>query len=215
LEAIFIDAGSTDNTFDILEKFKKKFSLIEILPHLTQVEAINYGIKKATGLLVGWQNTDDLYAKNTFNEISNLYKKNPDCMIFTGDISLIDTNGIITKRLKYITPNYFYLVSIGMVMASQSTFWKKIIHNEVGFLDIRLNFSFDYEWFIRITKKYKVVHINKVLGYFRLHNESKSHLEKNKFDQENDFLLTGHKKYFFWIIRYYFLKILRLLDLTR
>lgn len=196
LEVILIDGGSTDNTFKVLEKFIDKIDVIEIKPKLSQVEAINHGLIKSTGVLVGWQNTDDLYAINTFEEIAYLYMNNPKYNIFTGDISLIDKNGKIRKRLKYITPNFNYLVNIGMVMASQSTFWKKSIHNEVGILDGKYNYSFDYDWFLRITKKYSVLHSKKVLGFFRMHENSKSYLQKIKFDEENDAILKKYKKVF-------------------
>ena len=61
LEYIIIDGGSTDGTLDVIQKYEPWLTHWESKPDRGQSHAINKGWKLATGEMVGWLNSDDIY----------------------------------------------------------------------------------------------------------------------------------------------------------
>ena len=81
----------------------------------------------------------------------------------------------------------------GMTLTNQACFWKKDVHQDLGFLlNTRLNF--EYEWFLRFLKKFpnSGFHLNKTLGCFRIYKGQKS---QNQSDVDIDLLNEIKKKY--------------------
>ena len=73
-EHIIIDGFSTDNTIEILKKYKHLDWISE--RDEGQSDALNKGFKKCTGDVIGWLNSDDWYHENTFNKVKNILLDN-------------------------------------------------------------------------------------------------------------------------------------------
>lgn len=185
LEFIIIDGGSTDGSIDIIKKYEDRITYWESCVDTGQANAINKGFKIATGEWVGWQNSDDVYCPNTFIELANAINMWPHFDLFLADIYLIDKDEKILNNLRYVTPTFYSLLNEGMVMANQATFWRRDLFSAVGYLDESMHYNFDYEWFLRILKICRSKHINKYWGGLRIHNETKTALNPEKFIIEN------------------------------
>ena len=68
-EHIIIDGNSTDNTIEILKKYKHLKWISE--KDEGQSDALNKGFKRCTGDIIGWLNSDDYYLEDTFNTAKN------------------------------------------------------------------------------------------------------------------------------------------------
>ena len=87
-EHIIYDGGSTDETIDILKEY----------PHLIwfsesdrgQSHAINKGLDKAKGDIIGWLNSDDYFLPGTFSKIMEVFINNPELDAIFGDINIVD-----------------------------------------------------------------------------------------------------------------------------
>ena len=126
IEHLIIDGGSRDQTIEIIKKYKnKKLKLIQKKTNIYQ--AINYGIKKSKGSVIGILGADDIYQnKNVIKRISNEFNKNTNNKIIIGSL-LYFANNNYNKILRYYPNNNFSKTQFkfGMMPPHPSTFIKK------------------------------------------------------------------------------------------
>lgn len=173
LEYIIIDGGSTDGSVDIIKKYEKYFTYWVSEKDTGQADAINKGFKIATGELVAWQNSDDIYLPRAFFRIIEELRKHPDCCVVFSNVYLIDENDEVFKEMRFIPFDLEHLIYYDWNLSSQAVFWKRELFNTVGYLK-NYKVLFDLDWFIRVgkaTKKFRF--IKEFLGAYRIHSKSK------------------------------------------
>ncbi|MES2796184.1 MAG: glycosyltransferase family 2 protein [Bacteroidota bacterium] len=174
-EFIIIDGGSTDNTLEIIEKYKNYITYWVSEKDNGQSDAINKGFKIATGDLLCFQNSDDLFCLNSFKLLSAFYKINPNFDIYFGDLLFVDANDDTLEILK--TSNFDIRSQIleGMQVFNQSMYFKKSLGEEHGYLDESLRFVLDYENILRWAQNgAKLAKIRHLMGAFRIHEDAKT-----------------------------------------
>ena len=205
-EIIVIDGGSNDGTLEFLNNFHDKVKWISEVDN-GQSDAINKGISLSTGNWITWQNCDDYYHdKNAFSIFANAINKNNDKFLFIGNINLVNRENKILRDVKYIRPYFYSLLYEGMTLTNQACFWNKDLNYKIGNLR-NFKINFDYEWFLRILKKFPNCgfHINYTLGCYRLHKNQKTQ-KQNLNDIENLKKIQieyGYKKNYVFYIRMY------------
>lgn len=193
LEYIVVDGGSTDGSVDIIRRYEKRLAWWVSEPDRGQTDAINKGLRRATGEWVAWQNSDDIYYPGAFHDMAKAAAKNPQAGLIIGDMMLIDEHDVALRDIRYVKPNYKALLAEGMLIANQAAFWRRSLQDEFGLLDEKYHCSFDYEWFLRLTRSTKSVHVNHIWGALRLHGETKTSQLTTRFQEENDAIIGGQK----------------------
>lgn len=173
LEYIVIDGGSTDGSVEIIKKYEKYLSFWISEKDEGYADAINKGLQKSTGEILGWLNADDRYAKGTFIKITETFRKHPDGIVVHGNRILIDQNGKVTGWS--CLPPFDPSRSIYTV-CSETAFWRRSAMSRVGVLNSELQFAADFEFFCRLYQSGggKFIKLNEFLGYFRSHPKSKT-----------------------------------------
>jgi glycosyltransferase involved in cell wall biosynthesis len=185
IEFIVIDACSTDETVEILKKYINHFSILKIEKDNGQADAINKGIKLATGDLITWINSDDILYKDSVEKVVSLFSKNPSIDFIYGDVDVVDFCSAKLKLLKgkqVQTPSVFY--HLDLPIPQQGSIWKKEVNTEIGFLNEKWHYVLDREYFLRICLKCKVLYYPYTLGAFRQHFDSKSSSFKDRWINE-------------------------------
>ena len=173
LEYIIIDGGSTDSSVEVIKKYAKDLTYWISEPDHGQSAAINKGFKKATGEIIGWINSDDLYMPETLKTVSHLFEKNPDVDLIYGDVINFHENGKEEYySVKIFNPKDF--ISMNTVH-QPSVFWRRKLLNDIGPLDESLNYFMDYDLWMRVFFKYKTLKISQPLSKFRIHQNSKTY----------------------------------------
>lgn len=193
LEYIIIDGGSTDGSVDIIKKYESNLAYWISEPDQGQVNAINKGLKLATGEWVGWQNSDDIYYPGAFESLAMAVEKHTEVDLIFGNIMLIDKDDQEVRGIHYVKPTYWSLLAEGMLLPNQAAFWRRNVHKNVGWLDEKYKYSFDYEWFLRLLRHQKAFHVNKIFGGFRIHDGAKTSNFSNFFWEENELIISGKK----------------------
>ena len=193
LEHIIVDGGSTDGSVDIIRKYEKHLAWWVSEPDEGQSQAINKGLKRATGDWVAWQNSDDLYYPGTFYELAAAAKKFPQAGLIIGDVMLIDEADVPFREMRYTKPTYNALRAEGMVLTNQAAFWRRTTQDAIGLLNEQLHCSFDYEWFLRIVRSTKGAHVTRVWGALRYHEQTKSSTQSATFTEESRLVLAGRE----------------------
>lgn len=176
LEFIIIDGGSTDGSVDIIKKYESHIDYWISEPDNGQTYAINKGLKKATGEWIAWQNSDDIYYPGAFMTLAEAAGKKPNVGLIVGDMNLIDEKDHLIRDLHFVTPSFMSMVAEGMIFSNQAAFWKRSVHDELGYLDETLDLGFELDWFLRLTKHVKGYATNQCLGAFRIHSSAKTQM---------------------------------------
>lgn len=191
LEYIVIDGGSTDGSVDIIRRYADRISYWVSEPDSGQSNAINKGLRMATGEWVGWQNSDDIYYPGVFDDLARAARLHPNVDLIIGNINLIDRHDKVLRDVHYVKPSYGSLLAEGMVLTNQAAFWRRGVHQEIGCLNESLHYSFDYEWFLRLTENHKGACISKIWGGYRLHDATKTSTHNQRFMDERAGFLLG------------------------
>ena len=174
IEHIIIDGASKDKTLEIINKFRKDLFFFESKKDKGIYHAMNKGIKKSTGNIIGILNSDDYYYKNTFKIVNDYFlKKNIDFLFGSVNHKRI-YHGFYPKKIWYklnIYPSH-----------SVSFFIKKNSQLKLGLYDQKFKFSADRDLFYRLTSsnlkglatkkteifgKFNIDGISSKLNYFR------------------------------------------------
>jgi len=192
LEYIITDGASTDGSLDIIKKYKDRIKYISEKDK-GQSDGINKGLRMATGDIVAFLNSDDMYIEGALDKVVKYFKDNPDCMWLTGYCRIIDENDKEIReyvtRYKNKKLNKFSLeqLLIENCISQPSTFWRKCVMDELGYLDENYHYSMDQEFWARIASKYKLHLIKDYLAEFRFTSETKtgSSIEKTLKESRN------------------------------
>ncbi|MEE1883902.1 glycosyltransferase family 2 protein [Pedobacter flavus] len=156
VEYIIIDGGSTDKTLEIINSFNgAKFKLISGKDN-GMYDALNKGIKYATGEVVGFLHADDFYASNTIiEEIAQFFLKNSSNAIY-GDLNYVHPDSF--KVIRKWVSNTYSLKNIeqGWMPPHPTLFLKKQIYIEIGGYSLAYGSAADYEFILRLLYTYKV-----------------------------------------------------------
>ncbi len=157
IEYIIIDGKSKDNTIDIVQSFGDKISTFVSEPDKGIYDALNKGIGLATGDIVGFMHSDDLFAHDHI--ISNVVKKfkENDTDSIYGDLQYVykeDTNRI----LRYWKSGSFSLrqLKLGWMPPHPTLYIKKWVYVKYGGFNIDMGISADYDTMLRFLGKYKI-----------------------------------------------------------
>lgn len=93
LEYIVVDGMSTDCSADIIRKYADQLSHVISERDTGPANAINKGLRVASGDVVSWLNADDRYLPGAFGRVRKMMKQHPEAVLCFGRCPIIDENG--------------------------------------------------------------------------------------------------------------------------
>lgn len=180
LEHIIIDGGSTDSTIKIIEKFKNANTIFISEPDDGVYDAFNKGLAEATGDIVGFLHSDDMFASSdVLSSIAEEFEKNNVDFIY-GDLCIIkrnDENSII--RYWKSEPYVDGMLNNGWMPPHPTLFIKNAVYKKLGLYDKSYNISADYLFIINLFQapNLEFSYMNKIITKQRVGGVSSRNLK--------------------------------------
>ena len=178
-EHIVIDANSTDETLEVLQRYPHLKWVSE--PDKGMSDGINKGFLRATGDWLIWLNCDDYLTEGALAKVAGFINEHPEADIVHGDCMFVREDKSVIRR-KYDHPvDIGTLLFVGCYIPSTSTFFRRSIITEGNLVDLDYKVCMDWEYYLRLLRKgYRFGYIPECLAGFRWHetNTSKIHLER-------------------------------------
>lgn len=175
VELIVVDGGSADATPGILKKYEASIAHCISEPDGGQADAINKGLRKASGDVVTWFSADDVYANGIFAAVGDAWRRNPRA-IYAAPVA----NFYSPRRQALIRPRGLSVDNVVQYWTRRSLwhdpglFWSRAVVDAAGELDASLRYAFDYDYLVRALQQFPVEYVDHVAAAFRLHRASKT-----------------------------------------
>ena len=174
VEIIVMDGGSTDNTVEVIEKYKDYIAYWQSKKDNGQSDAINQGIRKATGEIVTWLNSDDILFPGVLDEVNRLAMKYPTTQWFLGNVLWMDKIGKIIRVGKVENESWIWNKRHLFANGGPSAFMRRDCLLELGALREDFHYMMDTElWHRFISKGFGFVRIRQYCWGLRLHEDAK------------------------------------------
>lgn len=174
LEYIVIDGGSSDNTVDVLKKYENQLAHWVSEKDSGQAAAINKGFSLATGDILCWLNSDDMYLPGTLRFIAERLDVSKAEVLIGNCIHIKEGSGIAVGS-DVVADSQRHDILWCSYILQPSSFWTRKTWEATGTLNEGLNYALDWDWFIRA--KNEGVHFKAVerpLSFYRIHVAHKS-----------------------------------------
>tara|TARA_B100001113_G_scaffold243238_1_gene200107 strand:+ start:772 stop:1524 length:753 start_codon:yes stop_codon:yes gene_type:complete len=161
IEYIIIDGNSSDNTLSIIKKYKDKVSFFLSENDEGIWDAMNKGIKKAKGDIIGFLNADDYYYKNSLRTVNN-YFNNFDIDFLFGTVKKYKIMHGFNPNIIRWSFGFYTSHSVGFFIKTEK-------HREVGLYNINYlsaDLDFFYKMIVNFNLKGMSTQKKEVLGEF-------------------------------------------------
>jgi glycosyltransferase involved in cell wall biosynthesis len=187
-EHIVVDGGSTDGTLDILRRHEGTYNMRWMSePDGGMYDAINKGMRLASGEILAYLNSDDLYFPWTLETVVEAFGRRPDADVVHGDVLNIDDD--TARQIIYFEPPFDRdNIQTGGTLTQPAVFWRATTFQALGGFDDTLSFVGDLDFWIRAGKAHRFHKVNELLAIERNHRGTLREGAKDRMVDEIDSL---------------------------
>lgn len=183
LEYFVIDGGSTDGSREIIQKYEQRLAGWVSEPDRGQAEAINKGFARASGDVVAWLNSDDVYQPGAIRAAVEAFQQNPQAGLVYGNLLSIDE----TSRpfnLQTFAPRTLPDLMSFRIIGQPAVFLRRAVLEQAGLLDLSYHYLLDHHLWLRVAQIVPIVHIPRTLAAARYHPAAKNRAHTREFGRE-------------------------------
>ena len=179
LEYLVLDGGSTDGSVEILRRYQGRLQY-EVEKDEGQADAVNKGLRAVTGDVIAWVNSDDLLYPGALARVADAFGAHPEAAWLHGGCEIVDEHDRpirrwVTAYKDFRCRHYSRRALLVENFVSQMTvFWRRSAMERIGYLDASLRYSFDYEYWLRLSALGDPLYLPDRLAAFRWYTSSKS-----------------------------------------
>jgi glycosyltransferase involved in cell wall biosynthesis len=174
-EHIVVDGGSTDGTVEQLAA-RRDPSLVWLSePDRGQTQAVNKGLARASGELVGWLNGDDAYIPEAVDRAVGHLLGHPEVGAVFGGMHVVNERGAVRRRYRPGRYSWRRYLFFGDYIPTPSIIFRRRLLERIGRLDERYADAADYDFYLRLFHSARVERRDEALVRFRYHPQSKSY----------------------------------------
>jgi glycosyltransferase involved in cell wall biosynthesis len=193
IEYLVMDGGSTDETVEILRRYGTRLSWISEKDG-GQADAVNKGLARSDGNIIGWLNSDDIYYPGVFRGICDVFDSDPALDVVYADANHIDEDDRIIEL--YPTEE----LDVGRLLdtcyiCQPTVFFRRGVVDRFGALDARLRYCMDYEYWVRLAcAGAKFRRLSRIVAGSRLYAQNKTLGSRVRVHAEINDMLRRHAR---------------------
>jgi glycosyltransferase involved in cell wall biosynthesis len=174
VEHIVYDAGSTDGVLEVWRDAERQGRLqLFVEPDRGQSDAINKGMRKAKGEIVGWLNSDDILMPGALQAVRETFALHPKAAVVYGVGGKMNREGRLLRLVPFQKFSHRRLAAaFGAVQPAM--FFRRDAYWKVGGLDESLHYAMDWDLLIKLSKTGSVITIPDHLANIRYYDDTKT-----------------------------------------
>lgn len=186
LEYIIIDGGSSDGSVEIIRRYEPWLAYWVSEPDRGQSHALNKGFARATGDVLAWLNSDDVYQPGAIGQaVQALHSQNGQ--VVYANCRFVDADG---RQIRLAKPppvtqksliRYWYP---DQIPPQPSMFFTSEAFRRAGPLAEDLCFAMDYDLWLRLIQNSRFVYVDAEWSIYRVHATSKTNAGWDNFERE-------------------------------
>ena len=192
LEYIVMDGGSTDGSLEIIKKYEKYLTYWTSQKDAGPADAIRKGFERATGSILAYLNSDDLYVPGALHHLINRLKTAGADVVYGNTYWIDDQSRILAERRQTPFSRFAYLYG-GADLQQPAMLWTSQIYWAVRGMDSSFECAFDTDLFARFASKGAgFSHIRRFVACARLHHAQKTEILFDISKKETDKIRSRH-----------------------
>ena len=182
-EYFVMDGGSTDSSVEIIRKYEKRLAGWVSEKDRGQADAINKGLRQATGDIVAWLNSDDYYLPGAIERALQVFEQNPQAGLVYGDVVSVDAHSRAFNVQKFQPYNLLDLMAFNII-SQPAVFIRRSLLDQAGLLDPSFHCLLDHHLWLRMARLAPIVYIPESLAAARYHPAAKNLARPVEFGRE-------------------------------
>ncbi len=174
IEYLVVDGGSTDGSVDIIRRYESRLAWWASEKDRGQADAVNKGFRRATGEIVGWVNSDDLYyGREVVSQAVRAFQAHPEAgMVYANGLK-INGEGRLLDWFRY--PQYALKDLLAFnVLLQPASFARREALASAGYLPPESRLLLDHELWLQIAARCPLVHVDGFWAVERSHETAKT-----------------------------------------
>ncbi|MHC4555033.1 MAG: glycosyltransferase family 2 protein [Planctomycetota bacterium] len=157
IEQVFVDGGSSDRSVQIANENAQKPHILISEPDDGLYDAMNKGIKRASGDVIAFLNSDDVYAKNEIlSQAAKIFEDDSVDAVY-GDLVYVKYNDTNTVRRYWKSGPFKEDAFLKGWLPPHPTFMcRKKLYHQFGSFDTTFKIASDYELMFRFIQRHKI-----------------------------------------------------------
>ena len=184
IEYWVIDGGSDDGSQEIIQSYADRLAGWVSEKDNGQADGVNKGLAKATGEIIGWLNSDDLYYPGAIRAAVEAFKQHPEASFVFSDVESIDENGQPFHLMRYGDWKLPDLMT-SHIIGQPGVFMRREVLEQAGYLDLSYNYLLDVQLWIRMAAIAEPFYVpGAVWAAARMHSGAKNIAQAGAFGPE-------------------------------
>lgn len=183
MEYVVIDGKSTDGSVELIRSYEDRLNGWVSEKDRGQADAVNKGVSRTHGEIIGWLNSDDLYLPGAVGKALAYLSAHPEADAVYGDVISIDGEGKMINVMRFDQYTLEDLMSF-RVISQPGVFFRRSAWEKAEGLDLSYHYMLDHHLWLRMASRGKFAYLPEPLAAARFHAEAKNRAHPEDFGKE-------------------------------
>jgi glycosyltransferase involved in cell wall biosynthesis len=192
IEYLVVDGASTDGSVDIIRRYADRLTWWVSEKDSGQSDAVNKGLRRARGEIVGWLNSDDVYLPGAVSAAVAAFRSSPDAAVVYGDALAIDVDG---RSFNLMHARQYSLVDLMAfnIICQPAAFMRRSVLEQVEYLNPAYHLLMDNLLWMNMARVAPLVYVPKAWAAARYHDQAKNRTHGAAYGREARVLIDDLK----------------------